>query len=169
MKLEFCAVCGTTESLHQHHIEPVVVTNIKRKKKKGYNENKPLKECDSIEVFAWLFDQGVITDDGTITVCDYHHNILHGIVKFQKAQHDSLIKLGIKKARENGATWGRPTKLNLDLFNKVKAMREQSIGIKTIAKKLGIGVGTVYRVINGEYVPPKIAVVAEPSFLDLYD
>ena len=133
MKLEFCAVCGTTEGLHQHHIEPVVITNIKRKRKRGYNANKPLKDCDSTEVFAWLFDQGVITDDGTITVCDYHHNILHGIMKFQKAQHNNLIKEGIKKARENGVVLGRPSKIDehlIDDMNKIHSLYEQDRGEK---------------------------------------
>ena len=68
MKLGFCAVCGTTEGLHQHHIQPIILTGIKRTRKRGYNSNKPLKDCDSKEIFAFLFDQGVISDDETITV-----------------------------------------------------------------------------------------------------
>jgi hypothetical protein len=35
MILPFCAVCGTTEGLHQHHLEPVIQTGIERKRKKG--------------------------------------------------------------------------------------------------------------------------------------
>lgn len=153
MKLEFCAVCGTTEGLHQHHIEPIIQTGIKRTKKKGYNPEKPLKDCDSLEVFSFLFDQGVISDDGTITVCDYHHNILHGIMKFQMAHHSNLIKKGIEKARENGTVLGRPTVVNDDLKSEVLNLRKQNVGIKTIAKKFGIGVGTVYSIIDSP--PPK--------------
>ena len=59
MKLDFCAVCGTTNDLHQHHIEPVVYSRINRKaKNKNYDSNKKLKDCTSIEVFAWLFRLG---------------------------------------------------------------------------------------------------------------
>ena len=79
MKLNFCAVCGVETDLQQHHIEPVVFSKIGRKKAKGYDDNKPLKDCTSMEVFKWLFDKGIITDDGEITVCSYHHHLMHGI------------------------------------------------------------------------------------------
>ena len=153
MILPFCAVCGTTEGLHQHHLEPVIQTGIERKRKKGYDSKKPLNECDSMEVFAYLFDQGIISDDGTITVCDYHHNILHGIMKFQMANHNNLIKKGIQKARENGTKWGRPSIVDDDMKVKVLNFRKQGVGIKKIANTLNIGVGTVYNIM--ESPPPK--------------
>jgi hypothetical protein len=148
MKLTFCAVCGTTTDLQQHHIEPVVITGINRKRKKKYDENKPLKECTSLEVFAFLFDQGIISDDGELTVCSYHHNLLHGIVKFQKADHIKLVKEGQERARANGVILGRPSKINPEMYIAVKELRESDIGIKVIAKKLGIGVGTVYNIME---------------------
>jgi hypothetical protein len=167
MKLEFCVVCGVTEGLHQHHINPVVRTGISRTKAKGYSADKKLKDCNSFEVFAWLFDQGVITDDGEITVCDYHHNILHGIVKFQQAQHNELIKLGIQKARDKGVILGRPSKLNKLIYDEVLEHKKNGIGIKTIAKKMQIGVGTIYRILNGDYSPNEVQ--EERTFADLYD
>jgi ADP-ribosylglycohydrolase len=148
MKLEFCAVCGITTDLQQHHIEPVILTGISRKKIKRYDGNKPLKECDSMEVFAFLFDQGIISDDGELTVCSFHHNILHGIVKFQKAKLGTLIKEGQLRAKENGVTIGRPTKLNFDMYERIETMRDDGMGIKAIARKLRIGVGTVYAAID---------------------
>jgi hypothetical protein len=148
MKLGFCAVCGTTEGLHQHHIQPIVLTGIKRTRKRGYNSNKPLKDCDSKEIFAFLFDQGVISDDETITVCDYHHNILHGIMKFQMADHSSLIKNGIEKARQNGTVLGRPTVVNEDLKNQLVTLRASGVPIKKIAKQLDIGIGTFYKIME---------------------
>lgn len=148
MKLDFCAVCGIKTDLHQHHIQPVVMTGIKRKKIKGYNPNKPLKDCNFGEVFAWLFDQGIISDDGEITVCSYHHHLVHGIVKFQLAEHNKLIKEGQRKARERGVFIGRPTKIDDDLYNRVIILRESGEGIKQIAKELNIGIGTVYKIMN---------------------
>jgi hypothetical protein len=144
MKLNFCAVCGITTDLQQHHIEPVIVSGIDRKRKKKYDENKSLKDCTSIEVFAFLFDQGIISDDGELTVCSYHHNLLHGIVKFQKAEHNKLVKEGQERARAKGVTIGRPTKLTPDMYEKIKKMRENGLGIKGVAKNLQIGIGTVY-------------------------
>ena len=148
MKLGFCAVCGTTESLHQHHIQPVIMTGIKRTRKKGYSDTKPLKDCDSKEIFAFLFDQGIISDDETITVCDYHHNILHGIMKFQMANHSNLIKSGIEKARQNGTVLGRPSVLDDAIRTEVKSLRQSGITIEKIARKFDIGIGTVYKVLE---------------------
>lgn len=148
MKLDFCAVCGISTDLHQHHIEPVVLSNISRKSRKKYDSNKQLKDCTSMEVFAFLFDQGIITDDGEITVCSYHHNILHGIVKFQKAEHNKLIREGQEKAKARGVKIGRPSALNPEYFERIHNMREMGMGIKVIARKLGIGVGTVYSALS---------------------
>lgn len=144
MKLNFCAVCGTENDLQQHHIEPVVFTGIKRRKKKNYNPDKKLKECDSLEIFAYLYDKGIITDDGEITVCSFHHHLMHGIVKFQKHQHSNMIKEGQQKALAKGIKIGRPSKMNKNMINIINEMRSNGKGIKRIAHELGIGIGTVY-------------------------
>ena len=149
MKLDFCAVCGTTNDLHQHHIEPVVYSRINRRaKNKNYDSNKKLKDCTSIEVFAWLFDKGIITEDETITVCSYHHNLMHGLVRFQKYEHSNMIKEGQKTAKEKGIKIGRPTKLTEELKYKISIMRNSGIGIKKIAKDCCVGIGTVYEVLR---------------------
>ena len=159
MKLDFCAVCGVTTDLHQHHIEPVIMTGVKRKKLKGYDPNKKLKECEPTEVFAWLFDQGIISDDGEITVCSYHHHLIHGIVKFQLAEHHKLIREGQQKARARGVKFGRPTKQDDQTIFKVKELRDSGVGIKKIAKDLNLGIGTIYSMMEK---------TNEPTFADMY-
>ena len=155
MKLEFCAVCGVTTDLHQHHIEPVVFSKIGRKKAKGYDANKQLKDCTPIEVFKWLFDQGIISDDGEITVCSYHHHLIHGIVKFQKAEHINLVKEGVRKARERGVIMGRPTKVNDFMRNEVENLLESGVAIKAIGKRLKIGIGTIYKIMKEKNIKSK--------------
>jgi uncharacterized protein (DUF433 family) len=149
MKLDFCAVCGTTKDLHQHHIEPVVYSKINRKaKSKRYDGEKKLKDCDSFEVLAYLFDKGFISDDETITVCSYHHNLLHGIIRFQKYEHSKMIKEGQKNAIAKGIKIGRPTKLTDTLVSEIIGARNSGMPIKKIAKHFDIGVGTVYDAIG---------------------
>lgn len=149
MKLDFCAVCGTTNDLHQHHIEPVVYSRIRRNaKNKRYDSNKKLKDCSSQEVFAWLFDKGIITEDETITVCSYHHNLMHGIVRFQKYEHSNMIKEGQKKAIESGKRIGRPTKVNSKMIQEVLQARADGMSIHAIAKRFSIGVGTTSELIK---------------------
>jgi hypothetical protein len=155
MKLEFCAVCGVTTDLQQHHIEPVVFSKIGRKTPKGYDANKQLKDCNPIEVFKWLFDQGIISDDGEITVCSYHHHLMHGIVKFQVAEHNKLIREGQRKARERGVIMGRPTKVNEFVSGEVENLLESGVPIKTIGKRLKIGIGTIYKIMKDKNIKCK--------------
>jgi hypothetical protein len=155
MKLEFCAVCGVTTDLQQHHIEPVVFSKIGRKKAKGYDANKQLKDCTSMEVFKWLFDQGIISDDGEVTVCSYHHHLMHGIVKFQKAEHINLVKEGVRKARERGVRMGRPTKITDDMVKEVVILIDEGVGIKRIAKSMSIGIGTIYSIMKQNDIKSK--------------
>ena len=150
MKHDHCVVCGTKNDLQQHHIDPVVYGKSKRtkKKNKNYDPKKPLNECTVKEIFGYLHDLGHLSDDGEITVCSYHHNILHGIVKFQKAEHSKMIKESLKKAAANGVKIGRPTNMNTGMIESVKFMRDKGVGIKKIASDLSIGVGTVYKVLE---------------------
>ncbi len=174
MKLDFCAVCGITTDLQQHHVEPVIMSGISRKKTKKYDGDKPLKDCSSMEIFAYLFDLGIITDDGEITVCSFHHNILHGIIKFQKAEHRKMVIEGQQRAKANGVVIGRPSKLTPSMYERIKEMRANNFGIKTIAKKLKLGVGTVYSALDKidqgiiEELKRKKFIEENPSsFLDL--
>ena len=149
MKLNFCVVCGTKEDLHQHHIEPIVYSNKKRNKsRKVLDVNKPLKECSTFEIFAYLFDEGFISEDDTITVCSYHHNLIHGVMKYQKNQQGEMIKEGQKRARENGIKFGRPSKITPILIDQVREMRRNGVGIKRIAKNTELGIGTVYKLLD---------------------
>lgn len=148
MKLNFCAVCGTTKDLQQHHIEPVVMSKVKRTSKKKYDKDKKLSEATFAEIFAYLFDLGVITDDETITVCSYHHNLMHGIVKFQLAEHSNMIKRGQEIAKKRGIKIGRPTKLTKEYEDIVIAQYTQKVPIKKIAESVELGVGTIYEILR---------------------
>ena len=66
MKLDFCAVCGATEDLHQHHLRPVIKTGVKRHKKR-YNGDIQLKNAKWQDCFLRLFDLGVISDDNELS------------------------------------------------------------------------------------------------------
>jgi len=153
MKLNFCVVCGTKDDLQQHHITPVIRSRTKSySKNKKYDPNKPLKDCDTYEIFGYLFDQGYISDDGEITVCAFHHHIIHGIVKYQKTLHSNMVKEGQENARKQGKQIGRPSNINDDMVLAAKIERENGLGIKNIAKKLKIGVGTVYKLLEQDHI-----------------
>jgi len=150
MKHDHCVVCGTKNDLQQHHIDPVVYGRSSRtkKKNKNYDPNKSLKDCSVEEIFRYLHDLGHISDDEEITTCSYHHNIFHGIVKFQKAEHGKLIKEGMKKAIAEGKKIGRPSDMTKNEYIKIVELFIQGKSFKKIAKSFNCGVGTVYKVLE---------------------
>jgi hypothetical protein len=155
MKQDICAVCGATNDLVEHHIDPVVYSGIgrNRKKKLTYDRIKPLGECSVQEIFAYLMEIGVVSDSETITVCQWHHNIIHGIVRYHKYSHSEMIKTALKKAVESGKKLGRPTNVTTDIKAEVLILRENGVALHSIAKKLHIGVGTTSKIIKEHDVP----------------
>ena len=157
MKLNFCVVCGSNYDLHQHHIEPLIRGKIKRStKNKIYDSSKQLKDCTNYEIFAFLTDQGFISDDGCITVCSFHHNIIHGVFKYCKAEASVMIKEGQAAARARGTFIGRPSNLTLEKYNGVKEDLKNGVPIKKIAKAYKLGVGSVYSIKNMNEFPKHI-------------
>ena len=147
-----CAVngCDMTD-VHKHHIDPVVYdphgNGRKRKNLKmtpTFDPNKKLGESSFTEIFSYMFTLGCMSEKETITLCTYHHNIMHGIMKFQKAQHSNLIKEGVKRAKERGVRMGRPPSVTDEKKNQICDMYKSGVKKKNIAKKLRVGCGTVY-------------------------
>ena len=68
--------------------------------------------------------------------------------EFERGVIRERILASHKRARAEGKHIGRPSQINDGLINSIKFMREKNVGIKKIAKELGEGVGTVYKVIN---------------------
>ena len=55
------------------------------------------------------------------------------------------MKAGLRNARAKGRQLGRPKKI-LDT-KRIAMLRAQGVGWKRIAADLGVGVGTIYRVV----------------------
>jgi hypothetical protein len=143
MKLDFCAVCGATEDLHQHHLIPVIKTGVKRHKKR-YNGNIQLKDAKWEDCFLRLFDLGVITDDGELTLCSYHHNVMHGIVKFHAVEQGKLIKAGMAKAIANGGAGpGRKPVIDEAEGKLIIEERNKGYSIRRLVDKFGHSTGSI--------------------------
>ena len=64
--------------------------------------------------------------------------------EFERSIIRERIIAGQKRAKANGKHIGRTSKIDDDLRSKVIDLKDQGIGIKRIAKKLGVGFSTVY-------------------------
>ena len=61
------------------------------------------------------------------------------------------VSLGVRDAIKKRGTWGgRKTNLTPQVKNKVVELRSRGVGIRKIATKLKIGVGTTYDILKSE-------------------
>jgi len=68
--------------------------------------------------------------------------------EFERGVIRERIVASHKRARAEGKHIGRPSQITDGLINSINFMRDKGVGIKRIAADLGIGVGTVYKVLN---------------------
>jgi len=65
------------------------------------------------------------------------------------------IQEGQELAKKNGVIIGRPTKVNDDMKKQVIESIQDRVGIKGLAKRLGIGVGTIYNIMEQSNIKSK--------------
>ncbi len=80
----------------------------------------------------------------TIPLCGLHHGMVHGL---KLTHHRTLVRAGLKRAVAQGKVLGRPM-INGEVEKRVHVLRAKGYGMIKIAKEVGIGVGTVVRMVN---------------------
>jgi DNA invertase Pin-like site-specific DNA recombinase len=66
--------------------------------------------------------------------------------EFERAMIVERVNAGLARARAQGKQLGRP-RIGAAMESKVRKLRAKQHGIMRIAKALGIGVGTVQRIV----------------------
>jgi Mor family transcriptional regulator len=140
MILDFCAACGKTEDLHQHHIVPISVSG----KKRNVNEYG--------------------NDGDMITLCSYHHDMIHEISKNRKGAHNVMIKEALEKKKALGFKLGRPTSISQKTVDAILEMKMNGVGVRETCRRLGIGSATYYNIIKHPN-PSKILQKEKPRIL----
>ncbi len=69
--------------------------------------------------------------------------------EFERSMIQERVKAGLARARAQGKKLGRP-RVAASIERKVRTHRTKGMGIKAIARKLGIGTGTVQRILAPE-------------------
>ncbi len=67
--------------------------------------------------------------------------------EFERSMIQERVKAGLKRAVAQGKTLGRP-RVSASIERKVRTHRTKGMGIKAIARKLGVGTGTVQRIVK---------------------
>jgi DNA invertase Pin-like site-specific DNA recombinase len=69
--------------------------------------------------------------------------------EFERSMIQERVRAGLKRAVAQGKVLGRPM-VNGEIERKVHALREKGYGMVKIAKAVGIGVGTVVRILSAK-------------------
>ena len=69
--------------------------------------------------------------------------VLGAVAELERSLIVERVKAGLRNARAKGKQLGRPRRV-LDA-SRITALRAQGVGWRSIAKQLGVGVGTLYR------------------------
>ena len=103
-----------------------------------------LGEIHAKGVDLYLHQQGI---DTTTPAGKAMFQMCGVFAEFERAMIQERVKAGLARARAKGKTLGRP-KVNGGVRRAILKARAAGTGKRKIAKQLGIGVGTVYRVLK---------------------
>jgi DNA invertase Pin-like site-specific DNA recombinase len=103
-----------------------------------------LQELRAKDVDLYLHQQGLDTSTPSGRAL---FQMLGVFSEFERAMIQERVKAGLARAKDDGVILGRPTLEASDPERaaEVLAMRAQGVGVRKIARTLGVGVGTVLR------------------------
>jgi DNA invertase Pin-like site-specific DNA recombinase len=74
--------------------------------------------------------------------------IMAGMAKFERRRLQERVKAGLKRAKAQGKTLGRPVTVIKDTKERIIELRANGKTVREIATELGVGVGSVARAIR---------------------
>ncbi len=107
-----------------------------------------LGEIHAKGVDLYLHQQGI---DTTTPAGKAMFQMCGVFAEFERAMIQERVRAGLKRAQERGTKSGRPigrSRVSSAVERKVKALRRKGTGKRKIAKEIGIGVGTVQRILS---------------------
>src|SRR3954465_2200574 len=101
-----------------------------------------LKELHEAGVGLFLHQQGL---DTTTASGRAMYGMMGVFAEYGRAMIRERVNAGLTRARAQGKALGRP-RVGTNVERRVRELRGAGKGIKTVAKELGVGVGTVQRI-----------------------
>jgi DNA invertase Pin-like site-specific DNA recombinase len=103
-----------------------------------------------LKVDLFFYREGIDTTTPT-GKCVF--TILGSVAELERNLIRERVVSGLDKARRNGVRLGRPTVMNDSMVTAVRLLRDKGMTVRNIAAQLRCGVGTVYKVIQGNQAP----------------
>jgi DNA invertase Pin-like site-specific DNA recombinase len=94
-----------------------------------------------------FLDQPELKTEGKYA--DFLLTVLAGVAQLERDIMDEKRRDGIVAARANGVRFGRPRLVNEQLQAEARALKESGLAMPEIARRLKLGVSTVYRLVAG--------------------
>ncbi len=104
-----------------------------------------MNEIQSMGVDLYIHQQAI---DTTTASGRMVFGIFSALGEYERELIRERIIAGQRRARSQGVRIGRPSQLNDAVRTSVRMLRDKGVGIKDIANRLQIGVGSVYAVLR---------------------
>jgi DNA invertase Pin-like site-specific DNA recombinase len=104
-----------------------------------------MEDIQSKDVGLYLHANGL---DSTTSSGRAMFGMLSVFSSFERELISERVKSGLQRAKTQGKKLGRPSNMNSGLRSSINLLRERGLGIKKIARELGIGVCTVYKTLE---------------------
>ena len=139
------ALDSMMKSANQRKFDMILVWSIDRLGRSLQNLVERLNDLQSMRVDLMFLQQGMDTSTSSGRMM---FSIFGALAEFERNLIRERVIAGQNRAKARGVKMGRPTKMNDGLKSAIKLLREKGMGIKQIAIECGVGVGTVYSVIE---------------------
>lgn len=104
-----------------------------------------MNELNELKIDMFFSQQSIDTQTASGRMV---FGIFSSLASFEREMIRYRVKAGLDRARKNGVKLGRHTVVNDGVKSAVLILKDKGIGVREICRKLGIGCGTYYSVIN---------------------
>lgn len=129
--------------------DKVVVWSVDRVARSMKNLIQVLSQLDDLDIDIYSFQQGI--DTSTTMGSSFFHMV--GIFsELENNLRSERQKIGIKRALDNGAKFGRKTIIDDSMTSSVVQERQDGLSIRKIADKLGLNRGVVLKICQSQQI-----------------
>jgi DNA invertase Pin-like site-specific DNA recombinase len=134
----------------RRHFDIVLVWAIDRLGRSLIDLLGTIQHLEAVGVDLYIDQQSI---DTSTPMGKLIFSVCGAFAQFEKSMIQQRVHAGLKRARAQGKTLGRP-KVNEATQAAIRRSLEQGIGVKRTAAALGCGIGTVIRVRNEAHQRP---------------
>ena len=139
------ALDAMMKAANQRKFDMIMVWSIDRLGRSLQNLVELLNDLQSMRVDLMFLQQGMDTSTSSGRMM---FSIFGALAEFERNLIRERVVAGQNRAKARGVKMGRPSNMTDGLRSAIQLLRQNGMGIKQIAKEVGVGVGTVYTVIN---------------------